>query len=56
MPYVISNYVITLFIFRSNHHRSRKFHKFSRKTTVLESLFINVAGLQVHFMFVFLDT
>ena len=28
-----------LYVFRSNHHCSWKFHKFHRKTSVLESLF-----------------
>ena len=38
MPYVIFYYIM-LRVFRSNHHSSWKFHKFHRKTTVLESLF-----------------
>ena len=38
------------------HHCPWKFHKFHRKTPVLESLFKKVAGLQAYFMFVFLYT
>ena len=34
-----------LHVFRSNHHCSWKFHKFHRKTPVLESVFKKVAGL-----------
>ena len=38
MHYMIFHYIMLL-VFRSNHHCFWKFHKFHRKTLVLESLF-----------------